>query len=347
MRKDKIKEILYGYVQQESISDTDVEKTAETFFVEFFAKQEYFKKNKEYYGTFPIEGDHHHRAVSWAMVRGEGEACVVLIHHNDVVGVEDFKTLKPYAFSPDELNKKLFEIKDSLSEETREDLESGNYLFGRGVCDMKGGGSIQMALLSEYANLDTLKGNVIVLGLPDEENLSAGMRAAVILLNELKEKYGFEYRLMINSEPHQRKKKEEGVFSFGSIGKLMPYVSIRGHLAHVGKVFEGFNPTNLMAEIVRKTEINMEFSDSVKGDAAPPPTWLYLRENKQSYDVSMPLFMNGCLSVLTLNQMPGVILERLYKVCANAFEKIIEEMNLQYENFLKETNKQKTYFPWK
>ncbi|MGP1406201.1 M20/M25/M40 family metallo-hydrolase [Filifactor alocis] len=347
MRKDIIKKILYGYVQQKSISDTDVEKTAETFFVEFFAKQEYFKKNKEYYGTFPIEGDPHHRAVSWAMVRGEGEACVVLIHHNDVVGVEDFKTLKPYAFSPDELNKKLFEIKDSLSEETREDLESGNYLFGRGVCDMKGGGSIQMALLSEYANLDTLKGNVIVLGLPDEENLSAGMRAAVILLNELKEKYGFEYRLMINSEPHQRKKKEEGVFSFGSIGKLMPYVSIRGHLAHVGKVFEGFNPTNLMAEIVRKTEINMEFSDSVKGEAAPPPTWLYLRENKQSYDVSMPLFMNGCLSVLTLNQMPGVILERLYKVCANAFEKIIEEMNLQYENFLKETNQQKTYLPWK
>ncbi len=95
MRKDIIKKILYGYVQQKSISDTDVEKTAETFFVEFFAKQEYFKKNKEYYGTFPIEGDPHHRAVSWAMVRGEGEACVVLIHHNDVVGVEDFKTLKP------------------------------------------------------------------------------------------------------------------------------------------------------------------------------------------------------------------------------------------------------------
>ena len=49
MRKDIIKKILYGYVQQKSISDTDVEKTAETFFVEFFAKQEYFKKNKEYY----------------------------------------------------------------------------------------------------------------------------------------------------------------------------------------------------------------------------------------------------------------------------------------------------------
>lgn len=44
MRKDIIKKILYGYVQQKSISDTDVEKTAETFFVEFFAKQEYFKK---------------------------------------------------------------------------------------------------------------------------------------------------------------------------------------------------------------------------------------------------------------------------------------------------------------
>ncbi len=347
MREDRIKEILYGYVQQESISDTGFEKSAETFFVDFFAKQEYFKKNKECYGVFPIEGDPHQRAVSWAMVRGEGTACVVLIHHNDVVGVEDFKMLKPYAFAPEELNEKLFAIKDSLAKEAREDLESGDYLFGRGVCDMKGGGSIQMALLSEYASLDTFRGNVIVLGLPDEENLSAGMRAAVILLSKLKEKYGLEYKLMINSEPHQRKKKEEGIFSFGSIGKLMPYVSVRGCLAHAGKVFEGFNPTNLMAEIVRKTEVNMDFSDSVKGEAAPPPTWLYLRENKQSYDVSMPLFINGCLSVLTLNQTPGVILERLKNVCDNAFQKIIEDMNFQYTTFLKTTGQEQISLPWK
>lgn len=124
---------------------------------------------------------------------------------------------------------------------------------------MKGGGSIQMTLVSEYAEkaaAGQFKGNVIVVGVPDEENLSAGMRAAVLLLKELKDEYALNYRLMINSEPHQRKETETGVFSLGTIGKMMPYAYVRGYLAHAGKVFEGLNPVNVMAEIVRNTEVN-------------------------------------------------------------------------------------------
>ena len=132
-----------------------------------------------------------------------------------------------------------------------------------------------MALLTEYSKQEEFRGNVIVLGVPDEENLSAGMRAGVILLDQLKKQYGLSYKMMINSEPHQRKNKEEGIFSFGSIGKMMPWVYVRGSLAHAGKVFEGLNPTNVMCEIVRRTEVNMDLSDVVGGEAAPPPTWLY------------------------------------------------------------------------
>ena len=52
----------------------------------------------------------------------------------------------------------------------------------------------------------------------------------------------------------------------------MPFVYVRGSLAHVGKVFEGFNPLNLMSEIVRRTELNLDLSDVVGTEAAPPPT---------------------------------------------------------------------------
>ncbi len=43
-----------------------------------------------------------------------------------------------------------------------------------------------MLLLESYSELADFDGNVIVIGVPDEENLSAGMRAAAKLLAELK-----------------------------------------------------------------------------------------------------------------------------------------------------------------
>ena len=79
---------------------------------------------------------------------------------------------------------------------------------------MKGGGSIQLALLDRYGE-EEFTGNLVVLGLPDEENLSAGMRAAVKLLSALKREHRLNYVLMINSEPHQRRTPDRGVLSTG------------------------------------------------------------------------------------------------------------------------------------
>ena len=43
----------------------------------------------------------------------------------------------------------------------------------------------------------------------------------------------------------------------------MPFIYVRGFLSHAGKVFEGLNPASVLAEIVTRTEVNMEFSDTV------------------------------------------------------------------------------------
>lgn len=343
---EEIKDIVYNYIKAKSFTYSKGEKEAENYFLNYFASVPYFQRNKEFYGAYPILGDTFHRSVCWAMRKGTLDDTIVMIHHYDVVTIEDFKLLKPLAFSPDELEKELFKIKDTLQPEVQEDLESKGYLFGRGVCDMKGGGAIQMALLSYYTQVENFKGNIIVLGVPDEENLSAGMRSAVILLSELQDKYGLQYKLMINSEPHQRKDLKKGVFSLGSVGKLMPFIYVRGSLAHAGKVFEGFNPLNLMSSIVRKTELNMELSDTVGQEASPPPTWLYLRDDKVNYDVSMPLSVSGCFSILTLNQTPSAILEKVKHICEEAFEEILKEMNDSYEAFLNATKQPLHKLPW-
>lgn len=342
-----IKNILYPYVEVESTTGTILEKKAETFLLNYFENIDYFKKNPEYFGSYKISNDSLERAACYAMVKGEGNDTIVFIHHYDVVDTEDFKLLKPFAYCPEKLELELLKIKETLNEECRTDLESGEFLFGRGTADMKAGGSIQLALLKRYSEMKNLKGNILLIAVPDEENLSAGMRGAVKFLDELKNQYNLNYLLMINSEPHQRKSKEIGIFSEGSVGKLMPFVYVRGYLSHIGKVFEGFNPINLLCEIVRRTELNLELSDSINNETAPPPTWLYLKDNKQSYDVSMPLSASGCFSILTLEKTPREILDKVTDICYQAFDKIIFEMNESYSNFKYGMKEDFNPLPWK
>lgn len=341
-----IEEILLSYVKAESFTNTHNERRAEEFFLNYFSIIPYFKNNPNLFGAYEIKNDPFNRSVCYAMLKGNGDDTIVFVHHNDVVGVEDFKLLKDFAFSPKDLKNELLKIKDSLNEDARIDLDNDKFIFGRGVCDMKGGGSIQIALLKRYSELKDFKGNIILIAVPDEENLSAGMRSAVILLDELKEKYDLNFKLMINSEPHQRKDFSQGVFSEGSVGKVMPFIYVRGALAHAGKVFEGLNPINVMSSIVRKTEINMNLSDIVGNEAAPPPTWLYLKDGKEQYDVSMPLYIKGCFSILTLNQTPQSIMKKIKDICVESFNEVIENMNTNYIKFAKVTNLSKKALPW-
>ena len=105
-------------------------------------------------------------------------------------------------------------------------------------------------------------GNLLLLALPDEENLSAGMRGAITLLSVLKQRFSLRYVYAIDSEPHQRKDKTTGVISEGSVGKTLAFVYVRGSLSHAGKVFEGLNPLSVLSRIAAKTELSPLFSDT-------------------------------------------------------------------------------------
>lgn len=343
----RIKDILYQYVGIQTFTNTAGERLVEDFFTDHFGQIEYFQQHPDFWGLYPLENDALGRNVCWAMVRGNSAKTVVLVHHYDIVDIEDFKMLKPFAFSPDVLAKELAKHREMLPPDAQKDLDEDTFVFCRGGCDMKAGGSIQYALLEAYSRLEDFEGNVIVIGVPDEENLSAGMRAADRLLAQLKEEYGLEYLMMINSEPHQRKDFSKGVFSEGTVGKMMPFVYVRGFLSHAGKVFEGLNPVSVLSEIVTRTEINMAFADAVGGEAAPPPTWLYMKDSKDRYDVSMPLTAQGCFSVLTQKQTPAELLERVRATCEEGFEAVIGRMNENYADFCVKTGQPVKPLPWK
>nr|NJM02392.1 M20/M25/M40 family metallo-hydrolase [Desulfobacula sp.] len=326
---EKILNLFYSYLRIPSETGTVQENAASEFVLGYLGGLPYFKAHPDRSGRWPLPDDPLGRGVVWALVKGQGKRTAVLMHHLDVVGVEDFLRFKDRAFEPDALMQALQASPEILGREAKEDLMSGQWIFGRGSADMKAGGAVQMAVVEAYSKLEGFEGNLLLLAVPDEENLSAGMRGALPLLDTLHERHGLDYAIMVNSEPHQRKIPDTGIFSGGSIGKIMPFFYARGILAHAGKSAEGFNPLLLLSECIRRTEMNPGLADfcPVSRETAPPPTWLMARDGKTAYDVSMPLSAFGCLSLQPLNSPPSDILLKLKDLAVKSAETAVEIVN--------------------
>lgn len=343
--KNRIFQIFDTLVQCKSDTNTVYEREIERVIYDLIGNIPYFKNNPELFGEYDIEGDTLGRKVVWSIVRGSGKDTVVLIHHHDAVDICDFGRLEKYAYKPDILKEKLKGI--IHTEEIEADLESDNWIFGRGTADMKAGAAIQIAVIEEFSKIKELYGNILLVSVPDEESLSAGMRGCIKLLKQLKERFSLKYILMLNSEPHDRENMSVGTLYEGSVGKIMPVIYVRGNKTHIGNVFGGFNPLMLMSEILGRIELNLEFTDVVRGEASPPPTFAYLRDRKEVYDVSTPPSIGAYLSILTLKKTPREILDMLLKESIDAFEETIKKINNRYFEYSSNIGKTPVELPWK
>ncbi|MBQ9257358.1 MAG: hypothetical protein IJ181_09615, partial [Acidaminococcaceae bacterium] len=175
--KNKIMEILRGLMACGGVTNTEKEIVTENWMLDFFRQLPYFQKYPERCGRFPIPGDPLRRGTVWALVNSGGGGCgkntaegndtavknggggtqktnatvptVIFMGHHDVVSADVYGEAAPWAFDPDAITKHLSE--ENLSPEAYTDLITGEWIFGRGSCDMLGGTAVQMAVLSEQA----------------------------------------------------------------------------------------------------------------------------------------------------------------------------------------------------
>ena len=240
---------------------------------------------------------------------------VIFMGHHDVVSADVYREATPWAFNLDEIAAHL--NGNNLSPEAYTDLLSGEWVFGRGSCDMLGGTAVQMALLAEQAKIalgnagetDGGQGAILFLSVPDEESFSVGMRGSLPLLEQLKEQHHLDYRLTVCSEPNQRRSdgKTQTVYS-GSIGKLLPVVLVQGKLVQVGSYREGVNPVGILSRIVAATEGDETFTETYGDEVSLPPVWMYVRDLKEGYDFSLPKRAAGYCNVLTFQKTPAQVM---------------------------------------
>lgn len=331
--REDILALIKRLVKVPSISGTNEENVMAEELVTILKEIPYFRKNPQLIFEKHIKGDSLNRKAVAALLKGKkgkSDKTVILLSHFDVVGVDDYGYLKEYAFSPEIYTEKLKDT--SLPEDIKGELHSGNWLFARGIMDMKAGMALHLAFLSEFSMDSNFEGNILLLSTPDEERNSEGMFAAVELLNELKKQYGLEYSFGICSEPSfsSYPGDESKYVYLGSVGKLLPLIFCNGKETHVGEPLEGVNASWMAAAFTANMELSELFIEQAGGERNPPPTCLKLTDLKEQYNVQTPTDAYVLYNVLTLRQTPEEVMEKLKKIAEESSAAIFEKMGKMY-----------------
>lgn len=293
--------------------------------VEDLRELDYFKKFPNDLRLLPVEGDPLERHIVFAVVRAAKttDRTVLLTGHLDVVSADTCGSLRDLAFSPEEYTSQL--EPESLPPDARKDLLSGDWLFGRGVADMKSGVSAGMTLLAEASSHpEALHANLGVLFVPDEENNSEGMLGAVPWLVRLQEE-GFRFVGCINTEPTFANGEEaHPTVYLGSIGKINPFFFCLGVETHVGEYYEGFSAAGIATQINFSLDGNVDLSDSLGDIAYPPFACLKICDMRKGYSATILSRCALLFSYLTATRLPGKLMDELRGIALKALDRAIE-----------------------
>lgn len=338
MIDEEIKLLTEKLVNINSVNGTAGEKEVSLYIRDYFAKLPYFMKHPENLITIPIPGDSLGRMSVMALLKGEKDnnKNTVIIHgHTDMVGIEDYGPLKELACFPDKLEAALREGRVNLPPEVLSDLNSGDYMFGRGASDMKSGDAVFMVLIKRFSeNPDKLSGNIIGLFNPVEENLHTGI---ITSLPELKKLRGEGYKFIAALNNDFTTKLYEGddkiTLYTGMGGKVLPCFYIRGKETHVGQCFEGFDASFLAAAIINELQLSCDYADENLGEMAPPPSVLKLKDLKDFYNVQTAKEALLYFNYFVFDSDMSKITSKLLNAGKSAFKKVLYKINEENDKY--------------
>ena len=294
------------------------------------AETPYFRRHPDQLFTVDSHGEPLTHSVV-ALVRGTGRKTVVLAGHFDTVSIANYGTLASLACDPGPLTQALVEELRSrplngAEGKALKDFESGDFIAGRGLLDMKSGLAAGIAAMERFAGLDTPEGNILFVATPDEENRSRGMRSLRNALPGIARRFDLDIVAGINLDASscERDGEEGRAVYLGSIGKFAPFAFVIGRPTHAGYPFNGTSAHRIGAEIVRAMDTVPELSDEAFGERSPPPVCLEARDIRDGYDVTTPDRVWLSFNWLTHRRSARDMLAEFRAIVAGALQAALE-----------------------
>lgn len=294
------------------------------------AETPYFQRHPQQLFTVDSHGEPMTQNVV-ALVRGSGRRTVVLAGHFDTVSIANYGTLAPLACDPEPLTEALLkELRsrplNGAEAKALKDFESGDFIAGRGLLDMKSGLAAGIAVLERFAKLKAPEGNILFVATPDEENRSRGMRSLRNALPEIARRFDLDIVGGINLDASscERDGEEGRAVYLGSIGKFAPFAFVIGRPTHAGYPFNGTSAHRISAEIVRAMDTVPELSDEAFGERSPPPVCLEARDIRDGYDVTTPDRVWLSFNWLTHRRSPADIMGEFHAIVTGGLNAALE-----------------------
>ncbi|ADL08719.1 M20/M25/M40 family metallo-hydrolase [Thermosediminibacter oceani] len=350
LERELIRQLTVELTGIKSIVGTPGEIRVAEKIYDFLKGLDYYVKHPDYLMLSDLKEDALGRKNVIALLKGEkgySRNTVILIGHIDTVGVDDYGNIREYATDPERL-KEALRMKE-LDEDTLKDLESGDWLFGRGIFDMKAGVATHMALMKKLSeNVHQLEGNVVFLALADEEGNSTGMLSAVDELVRLAESRDLEYMAAVNTDymaPRFPGDDRRYIY-IGTVGKILPCFYIYGKETHVGQAFEGLDANLLAAEILKEVDLAFDLCDIVENEASVPPISLSQRDLKSVYSVQTVNEAYLYFNYSTHSSQPDEVLAKLKAKAEKAFKSVLNKLNDEYRRYCLATGLPYRELPW-
>ncbi len=321
-------------VEAASVTNTQGERDFADVLMGLINREQYFQNYPELLWAPIIPHDPQQRRNVCALVRGSGKKTVVLTGHYDVVNTENFGPLQPWAFSPELLLPKLIEdlrinARSDAEHRALADLESGLYLPGRGMLDMKSGLAAGLSALFRFANLESPIGNILFLAVADEEDRSHGARVATEILTQLDLDILGVINLDATSDTGDGRAGQ--ALYLGSVGKLLLSAFAVGVDTHAGYAFDGINVNFLISTLSSAFECNPTLTDTGLNEIGTPPTSLKQVDLKQHYDVTTPARGWLCMNVLTHSKTASEVLSEFTATAKTSIDQALKTLRSRAE----------------
>lgn len=318
---------------------------------DYYMSLDYFKENPSFVKMVKTINDFVDRHSTYAYVKGtkgNSNKTILLIGHIDTVGVDDFGNIKEHAFNSDKLPELLLNM--NVDNEVKEDILSGEYMFGRGSLDMKAGVAGHMYLIKYFSeHPEELDGNILAYAECDEEDNSNGILTGLKEFKKLKETEGFEYIACINADystGYNLTDINRYVY-FGSVGKLLPSFYVVGKETHVGQAYGGLDPNLIVAELTKLIELNTDLCDAAQGEVTIPPISLKQSDFKEGYTVQTPLAAYAYYNFFTHSMSPADVMKISKEKAIEAFDNVVKYTNDSYKKYCELSNVEYHKLPWK
>ncbi|MFV1851174.1 MAG: M20/M25/M40 family metallo-hydrolase [Thalassospira sp.] len=328
-----------------SVTGTAGEADITDLIIEILGEIPYFQEHPDHVAiidSHPVAGGSKMAKNIVALVRGTGRKTLAMAGHFDVVSIENYHDLKHLAFKSDQLCDALIADLSGRAQTTDaeklalRDLQSGDFIPGRGLLDMKSGDAAGIAFLEHFSQIGDREGNVVLFLTPDEERNSCGMRSLRNALPELAGRWELDIVGGINLDASSDPGNGEigrAIFH-GSIGKLLPFALVAGLPTHVGYPFDGVSAHAIASEIMTAIEANSDLCDSSPHETAPPPVCLEARDMRDNYEVTTPEHVWMAFNWLVMGKSCADLMADFTEIVRKAGKRALKRFELNAVNYV-------------